>query len=202
MDLFFPGDDIVLFLCDRASKFEWLYFLTNKGEVPRAIHQWLIDVNSSSFNVGTIFIRDQQKHTAQHLLSYLKERDLPQKVKVLYADNAREHLSEGFRLYLEDLMIKQRFTVVENQRQNGLAEHNGGWRLMSQLRHDLDLSNLSKSFRRHALHLNVERRACTPRLSLGGKSPFEILFPRLSPPYKYFKTVSYTHLTLPTILRV
>jgi len=188
MDLFFPGDDIVLFLCDRASKFEWLYFLTNKGEVPRAIHQWLIDVNSSSFNVGTIFIRDQQKRTAEHLLSYLKERDLPQKVKVLYADNAREHLSEGFRLYLEDLMIKQRFTVVENQRQNGLAEHNGGWRLMSQLRHDLDLSNLSKSFRRHALHLNVERRACTPRLSLGGKSPFEILFPRLSPPYKYFKT--------------
>ena len=56
------------------------------------------------------------------------------------------------------------------------------------IRHDLDLSNLSKSFRRHALHLNVERRACTPRLSLGGKSPFEILFPRLSPPYKYFKT--------------
>ena len=185
MDLFFPGKDIVLFLCDRASKFEWIYFLTAKSDIPFAIQQWLIDVNTSVFNVGTLFTRD--KITARDITAHLDRLNLPQRVKVLYSDNAREHLSSDLCTFLEDLMIKQRFAVVENQRQNGLAEHNGGWRLMGQLRHDMDLSNLSTSFRRHALHLNVERRVCTPRLSLGGQSPFNVLFPRKTPPFKYFK---------------
>ena len=186
MDLFFPGNDIVLFLCDRASKFEWVYFLTAKSDIPFALQQWLIDVNTSAFNVGTIFTRD--KVTARDISTHLGRLNLPQRVKVLYSDNAREHLSSDLCSFLEDLMIRQRFAVVENQRQNALAEHNGGWRLMSQLRHDMDMSNLSPSFRRHALHLNVERRVCTPRISLGGQSPFNILYPRKTPPFKYFKT--------------
>ena len=186
MDLFFPGKDIVLFLCDRASKFEWVYLLNAKSDIPFAIQQWLLDVNTSAFNVGTIFTRD--KLTASDISAHLRRLNLPQRVKVLYADNAREHMSSDFCSFLEDLMIQQRFTVVENQRQNALAEHNGGWRLMSQLRHDMDLSNLSPFFRRHALHLNVERRVCTPRVSLGGQSPFNILYPRKTPPFKYFKT--------------
>ena len=66
MDLFFPGNDIVLFLCDRASKFEWVYFLTAKSDIPFALQQWLIDVNTSAFNVGTIFTRDKS-HCTRHL---------------------------------------------------------------------------------------------------------------------------------------
>ena len=188
MDLFFPdlpGGAVLLFLIDRASRYEWIYVLTSKGDIPRAIQRFLIDVNCSTYNVGTIWTRE--KRTANDITAHLARLHLPQRVKVLYADNAREHLSTELTELLEDMMIAQRFTIVESQRQNGLAEHNGGWRLMSQLRHDMDLSNLSKSFRIHALHLNVERRVCTPRLSLGGLSPFEILYPGKTPPFRYFK---------------
>ena len=58
---------------------------------------------------------------------------------------------------------------------------------MRALRHDLDLSNMSKGFRRDCLRLNVARRACTPRRALDGKTPFEVVWPGQQPPYKYFK---------------
>ena len=188
MDIFQPGlahGDVLLFLIDRATRYEWIYILSAKSDVPRAIQQFLLDVNSAAFNVGTIFTRE--KKTAADITKHLERLSLPQRLKVLFADNAREHLSTELTEFLEDMMVAQRFSVVESQHQNGLSEHNGGWRLMSQLRHDMDLSNLSKVFRTHALHLNVERRVCTPRLSLGGQSPFELLYPGRTPPFKYFK---------------
>jgi hypothetical protein len=52
----------------------------------------------------------------------------------------------------------------------------------------MDISNLSKGFRRACLRLNVERRACTPRAQLNWKSPFQILHPHREPPFKYFKS--------------
>jgi hypothetical protein len=51
----------------------------------------------------------------------------------------------------------------------------------------MDISNLSKGFRRAALRLNVERRVCTPRAQLNWKSPFQLLHPTRDPPFKYFK---------------
>jgi hypothetical protein len=56
------------------------------------------------------------------------------------------------------------------------------------VRHDLDISNPSKGFRRACLRRNVERRICTPRAQLNWKSPFHILHPHREPPFKYFKS--------------
>ncbi len=76
--------------------------------------------------------------------------------------------------------------MVDSQHQNGLSE-NVGWNLLGPVRHDMDISNLSKGFRRAALRLNVERRVCTPRAQLNWKSPFQLLHPNRDPPFKYFK---------------
>ena len=70
-----------------------------------------------------------------------------------------------------------------------------GWNSLRAARHDMDLSNMSKGFRQACLRLNVERRACTPRASLHWQTPFEILYPNLRPPFKYFKTFG-THCTV------
>jgi hypothetical protein len=113
----------------------------------------------------------EKGNDAEVLNHYLFSHHLTQRVKVLYSDNACEHLSHALDAFLFDMMIDQRFSVVDSQHQNGLSE-NVGWNILGPVRHDMDISNPSKGFRRACLRLNVERRACTPRAQLNWKSPF------------------------------
>ena len=74
---------------------------------------------------------------AEVLNQYLSSHQLTQRVKVLYSDNtrehlkvlysdnAREHLSHALDAFLFDMMIDQRFSVVDSQHQNGLSENVG-----------------------------------------------------------------------------
>ena len=190
-DLFFVAGDIMLYLIDRASRMEWIYFLEHKNDVKIALQQFLIDVNQHSFSVGSFTIprasAREKGLDLEGIIGTLNEKGLSQKVKLFYSDNAKEHIDSELQQLLFDLLIDQRFSVVESQHQNGLAENGGGWSLMRALRHDLDLSNMSKGFRRDCLRLNVARRACTPRRALDGKTPFEVVWPGQQPPYKYFK---------------
>jgi hypothetical protein len=189
-DLFFVCGEIVLIFVDRASRHEWIYFLDKKSDLPKMLQQFLIDANSTHFTVGAltcaISSAMEKGIDAEALNLYLSSHHLAQRVKVFYSDNAREHLSHALDTFLFDMMIDQRFSVVESQHQNGLSE-NVGWNLLGPVRHDMDISNLSKGFRRAALRLNVERRVCTPRAQLNWKSPFQLLHPTRDPPFKYFK---------------
>lgn len=81
---------------------------------------------------------------------------------MLYCDDAKEHLSAALYTFFLDLGIDQKISVVDSQHQNALAE-NVGWTLLTQVRHDLDISKLSAGFRTDCLRLNLKRRACTPR---------------------------------------
>jgi hypothetical protein len=190
-DLFFVCGEIVLIFIDRASRYEWIYFLDKKSDLPRILQQFLIDANSARFTVGSLNCAlssaKEKGIDAEVLNQHLSSHHLTQRVKVLYSDNAREHLSHALDAFLFDMMIDQRFSVVDSQHQNGLSE-NVGWNLLGPVRHDMDISNLSKGFRRACLRLNVERRACTPRAQLNWKSPFQILHPHREPPFKYFKS--------------
>ena len=190
-DLFFVCGEIVLIFIDRASRYEWIYFLDKKSDLPRILQQFLIDANSAHFTVGSLNCAlssaKEKGIDAEVLNQHLSSHHLTQRVKVLYSDNAREHLSHALDAFLFDMMIDQRFSVVDSQHQNGLSE-NVGWNLLGPVRHDMDISNLSKGFRRACLRLNVERRACTPRAQLNWKSPFQILHPHREPPFKYFKS--------------
>ena len=189
-DLFFVCGEIVLVFVDRASRHEWIYFLDKKSDLPKMLQQFLIDANSTRFTVGAltcaISSAMEEGIDAEALNLYLSSHHLTQRVKVFYSDNAREHLSHPLDTFLFDMMIDQRFSVVESQHQNGLSE-NVGWNLLGPVRHDMDISNLSKGFRRAALRLNVERRVCTPRAQLNWMSPFQLLHPTREPPFKYFK---------------
>jgi hypothetical protein len=71
---------------------------------------------------------------------------------------------------------------------NGMED--GGWPLGGSVHHYFDLSGLSPhKFLRNCvyLRLNIEHHAQTPRRSLGGKTPSEILFPHRAPPLQRFK---------------
>jgi hypothetical protein len=53
-DLFFVGGEIVVIFVDRASRYEWIYFLDKKSDLPRILQQFLIDANSARFTVGSL----------------------------------------------------------------------------------------------------------------------------------------------------
>ena len=149
-DFFFAYGDIILYLIDRGSLHEWVYFLDHKSDLPKRLQQWLIDVNTSAFSIGslTCSLRSAKEKgiDADLLNQYLLEHNLPQCVKVLYSDN--EGTSAPLEEFLFDMHIAQRFSVAGSQHQNALSENNGGWQLFTAVRHDLDLSNMSKGFRR------------------------------------------------------
>jgi hypothetical protein len=44
----------VLIFVDRASRYEWIYFLDKKSDLPRILQQFLIDANSARFTVGSL----------------------------------------------------------------------------------------------------------------------------------------------------
>jgi hypothetical protein len=51
---FFVCGEIVLIFVDRASRYEWIYFLDKKSDLPRILQQFLIDANSARFTVGSL----------------------------------------------------------------------------------------------------------------------------------------------------
>jgi hypothetical protein len=197
-DLFFVHGEIVLMLIDRASRYEWLYFLNAKSDLPKGLQQFLIDCNSAAFTVGNLHFDITSTKAkgidADALNKHLAANNLTQRVKAFYSDGAHEHASTAMKNFLLGTGIQNRHSIADCQHQNGLAE-NMGWNALKGARHDMDLSNMSSGFRRACLRLNIERRACTPRAALGWQTPFEILYPNLHPPFKYFKTFG-THCTV------
>jgi len=55
------------------------------------------------------------------------------------------------------------------------------------VRHDMDLSGLGSMFEEFCISLNAQRRNILPHESLGGRSPFSILFSTKTPPQHVFK---------------
>ena len=197
-DLFFVHGEIILTLIDRASRFEWIYFLHKKSDLPKKLQQFLIDCNGAAFTVGSLHCditsAKEKGIDADALNKHLAAHNLPQQVKAFYSDGAGEHASRALTAFLLGTGIQNRHSIAECQHQNGLAE-NMGWNTLRAARHDMVLSNMSKGFRQACLRLNIERRACTPRVVLDWQTPFEILYPNLTPPYKYFKVFG-THCTV------
>merc|ERR1712127_295594 len=105
---------------------EWIYFLEHKNDVKIALQQFLIDVNQHSFSVGSFTIprasAREKGLDLEGIIGTLNEKGLSQKVKLFYSDNAKEHIDSELQQLLFDLLIDQRFSVVESQHQNGLAE--------------------------------------------------------------------------------
>ena len=197
-DLFFVHGEIVLMLIDRASRYEWIYFLNAKSDLPKGLQQFLIDCNSAAFTVGNLHFDITSTKSkgidADALNKHLEANNLTQRVKAFYSDGAHEHASTAMKSFLLGTGIQNRHSIADCQHQNGIAE-NMGWNALKGARHDMDVSNMSSGFRRACLRLNIERRACTPRAALGWQTPFEILYPNLHPPFKYFKTFG-THCTV------
>jgi len=55
------------------------------------------------------------------------------------------------------------------------------------VRHDMNLPGLGPMFEEFSISLNAQRRNILPHESLGGRSPFSILFPTKTPPLRLFK---------------
>ena len=76
-----------------------------------------LDANSAHFTVGSLnCVLSSVKEKgidAEVLNQYLSSHQLTQRVKVLYSDNAREHLSHALDAFLFDMMIDQRFSERE-----------------------------------------------------------------------------------------
>ena len=145
-DLFFVHGEIVLMLIDRASRYEWIYFLAAKSDLPKALQQFLIDCNSAEFTVGNLHFditSTQDKGIdADALNRHLAANHLTQRVKVFYSDGAQEHASTAMQAFLLGTMIQSRHSLADCQHQNGMAE-NMGWNSLRGARHDMDVSNMS-----------------------------------------------------------
>jgi hypothetical protein len=192
LDLFTYPDDprYDAFFIDRRTRACWHYVLSKKSDLPAIVQQFIVDVNTLTYPVGSIYyaINSNNKYgiDAKAVNDYLTERQRPQRLRVLYTDGAGESASDGFEEFLADLNIQHHMSVPESQHQNALAEHGGGWRLVNMVRHDLDLSGLGPSFRRFCSSLNAQRMNYLPHSALHGRTPASILYPERSLPFKYF----------------
>jgi len=192
LDLFTYPDDprYDAFFIDRRTRACWHYVLSKKSDLPAIVQQFIVDVNTLNYPVGSIYyaINSNNKYgiDAKAVNDYLTERQRPQRLRVLYTDGAGESASDGFEDFLADLNIQHHMSVPESQHQNALAEHGGGWRLVNMVRHDLDLSGLGPSFRRFCSSLNAQRMNYLPHSALHGRTPASILYPERSLPFKYF----------------
>jgi hypothetical protein len=195
-DLFFHGGQIYLFLIDRCSRHPFVYKMERKSEIGCWLQQFLIDVNTSQHGVGSFILTLPSKNGSRKakdcldvdaVNKHLQSKGASQRVKVLYSDN-ESSVGSVTSAFISNMFIKHNTIIPGSSWQNGLAECNGGWWLGGAIRYDFDLCGLSVSkFLPHCIYLNVERRAHTPRESLGGKTPSEILFPSRQPPLHRFK---------------
>ena len=192
LDLFTYPDDprYDAFFIDRRTRACWHYVLSKKSDLPTIVQQFVVDVNTLNYPVGSIYysIESNNKYgiDAEAVNNYLAERKRPQRLRILYTDGAGESASDGFEAFLADLNIQHHMSIPESQHQNALAEHGGGWRLVNMVRHDLDLSGLGPSFRRFCSSLNAQRMNYLPHSALHGRTPASILYPERSLPFKYF----------------
>ena len=192
LDLFtYPNDPRYdAFFIDRRTRACWHYVLSKKSDLPAIVQQFVVDVNTLNYPVGSIYysIESNKKYgiDAKAVNDYLAERQRPQRLRILYTDGAGESASDGFEEFLADLNIQHHMSIPESQHQNGLSEHGGGWRLVNMVRHDLDLSGLGPSFRRFCSSLNAQRMNYLPHSALQGRTPASILYPDRSLPFKYF----------------
>jgi len=190
-DLFFFHETIVLFLIDRASRARWCYFLESKDEVPLKLQQFIIDVNTASFPVGSFYytFTGSTKHDikAAQVNEFLTSKGLPQRVKILFSDNAGEQTQPLVQDFMRDLGIKQFTSITECQFQNALAENGGGWGVTCRMRHDMSISNLPAAFAKHSFSLNTQRGNYLAHSALAGASPFSVLYPNREPPLDLFK---------------
>ena len=174
------------FFIDRCTRACWHYSISKKSDLAKTVQQFIVDVNTiTDYAVGTIDTTFKDLDAAQ-VNEYLTSHGCKQRVRVLFTDGAGESKFPEFEEFLADLLIKHRFSVPESQYQNALAEHNGGWRLVNMIRHDLDLSGLGPSFRRFCAALNAQRLNYVPRKALGFKTPASILYPNKTPPFRLF----------------
>ena len=174
LDLFTYPDDprYDAFFIDRRTRACWHYVLSKKSDLPAIVQQFVVDVNTLDYPVGSIYcsIESSNKHgiDAKAVNDYLEGRKRSQRLRILYTDGAGESSSNDFEAFLSDLNIQHHMSVSESQHQNALAEHGGGWRLCNMIRHDLDLSGLGPSFRRFLFESELPKdelfaALCTPR---------------------------------------
>ena len=192
LDLFtYPNDPRYdAFFIDRRTRACWHYVLSKKSDLPAIVQQFIVDVNTLNYPVGSIYysIETDKQYgiDAKAVNDYLASRKRSQRLRILYTDGAGESSSDGFEEFLADLNIQHHMSIPESQHQNALAEHGGGWRLVNMVRHDLDLSGLGPSFRRFCSSLNAQRMNYLPHSALQGRTPASILYPDRSLPFKYF----------------
>ena len=107
MDLFFFDDTPTLLLIDRGSRAKFLYTLASKAELPRAFLQFIIDINTCEYAVASMTYTLKTSNTSIDALAvnaYLADRNCPQRVKIIYSDNANESesaLAEEIYLLLQ-----------------------------------------------------------------------------------------------------
>jgi len=93
-DLFFVCGEIVLIFIDRASRYEWIYFLDKKSDLPRILQQFLIDANSAHFTVGSLNCAlssaKEKGIDAEVLNQHLSSHHLTQRVKPAPERSLRE----------------------------------------------------------------------------------------------------------------
>jgi len=105
---------------------------------------------------------------------------------LFFATTQKAYILTQITVLNKFLGIRHLSSIAECQFQNGLAE-NSGWVLGCGVRHDMDLSGLGPMFEEFSISLNAQRRNIPLHESLGGRSPFSILFPTKTPPLHLFK---------------
>ena len=192
LDLFTYPDDprYDAFFIDRGTRACWHYVLRKKSELPAIVQQFIVDANTLDYPVGSIYYSITSENLdgidAKAVNEHLLSRNRPQRIRILYTDGAGESASHNLEEFFTDVNIQHLQSVPESQHQNGLAEHDGGLRLVNMVRHDLDMSGLGPSFRRFCSSLNAQRMNFLPHAALNGRTPASILHPDRSLPFKYF----------------
>ena len=102
------------------------------------MQQFIVDANTlTDAPVDSIFysIESDKKYgiDSAAVNDYLAARSRPQHLRVLYTDGAAESASAGFEELLADLNVQRLMGIPKSQRQNGLAEHGGGVKLVNMI---------------------------------------------------------------------
>ena len=161
------GCQYFLTFIDDFSRHVWIFFLKNKSEVFGHFKNW----------------------------KNMIEKQFEYKIKVLRSDHGGEYLSNQFCSFLISEGIIHQKSVPKNPEQNGVSERMNRT-LVEMLRCMLEESKLPKRFWAEALNTAAYLRNRLPTKSLGGKTPFEVLF-KNRPDYghmKVFGCKSFAHI--------